>query len=74
MSDHAITQGNGGGPLRTETGLVPAGSPRRMGALIDPKRLRIADRPHRSMTPWTFTKDPHLVMIHSPGSPLDPAP
>ncbi len=70
MSDHAITQGNGGGPLRTETGLVPIDSPQRMDARIDPKRLRIADRPRHSMTPWIFTDDPHLVMLHSPGSPL----
>jgi capsular exopolysaccharide synthesis family protein len=50
--------------------LVPKDSLRRSAVLFDPKRLRIADKTFGSTTPWAFTDDPHLVMIHRPGSPL----
>jgi capsular exopolysaccharide synthesis family protein len=70
MSEVHNVPGNGGGPLRIESGSVSTGSLRHASTHAGKNGQPRERLLHGTTLPTTFTDDPHLVMIDRPDSPL----
>jgi capsular exopolysaccharide synthesis family protein len=70
MSEVHNVPGNGGGPIRIESGPVSAGALQHANTQAARNGHIVDGLVPRSTVPRTFSDDPHLVMMGRPDSPL----
>lgn len=70
MSEAHSVPGNGGGPIRIESGSGSAGALQHAHPQAARNGQLIEGLVPRSTVPWKFSDDPHLVMLDRPDSPV----
>jgi capsular exopolysaccharide synthesis family protein len=70
MTEFHNVPGNGGGPLRVESGSASGGPQRQAATQTDRRGQPVERGPLGAPSPRTFADNPHLVMIGRPDSPL----